>query len=45
MSQRKIIVHLPEDMSDSDQAELANGIWAVAFGACSIEVEAPAPMR
>lgn len=41
MSQRKIIVHLPEDMSDAEHAELANGIWAIAFGASSIEIEAP----
>lgn len=41
MSQRKIIVHLPDQMSDRDQAELANALWAVAFGATSVEVEAP----
>lgn len=41
MSKRMIIVHLPADMSDSEQAELANGLWGVAFGARSIEVVAP----
>ena len=41
MARRKIIVHLTDDMSDSKQAELANGVWAIAFGAISVEVEAP----
>lgn len=41
MSQRQILVNLPRTMDDRDHAELANAIWAVAFGASSIEVVAP----
>lgn len=41
MSKRQIIVHLPGTMSDDDQAELANSLWAVAVGASSVEVVAP----
>jgi len=38
---RKIIVHLPANMSDEEHADLANAVWAVAFGADSVEVDAP----
>lgn len=41
MASRQIIVNLPIDMEDADHAELANAIWAVAYGADSIEVVAP----
>lgn len=41
MTQRQILVNLPTKMNDHDHAELANAIWAVAFGATSIEVLAP----
>lgn len=43
MTCRQILVNLPSDMDDRDHAELANAIWAVAFGASSIEVVAPNP--
>ena len=38
---RQIIVHLPPTMTAEEHAELANGIWSVAFGADSVEVLAP----
>lgn len=41
MAARRIIINLPQGMDDHDHAELANAIWAVAFGATSIEVLAP----
>lgn len=41
MASRRIIVNLPIDMEDRDHAELANAIWAVAYGADSIELVAP----
>jgi len=41
MPKRQIIVHLPAEISDDDHAELANGLWAVACGASSVEVVAP----
>ena len=38
---RRIIVHLPANMSDEEHADLANAVWAVAFSADSVEVDAP----
>lgn len=34
-------MHLPASIDDEEHADLANAVWAVAFGADSVEVDAP----
>lgn len=40
MTSRKIVVELPDSMTDAEHAELANAVWASAIGASAILIEA-----